>query len=144
MIQRKDSSPTRRTPTLPVSHAERGKATGAPSGRVAFDARGNAVWEMRTGDHRYSVDSSTTLVRRLVPPLSLETTNIVKKVSQTPVPAPAVPQTGGEKLDRRQMGTVRTYPVRPSAVAARGPVSRTVAKPRAKAGLLERWLGRGK
>lgn len=143
MVQRKDSSPTRRTPTLPVSQAERGKAAGAASGRVAFDSRGNAVWEMRTGGNRYSIDGSTTLVRKLVPPLSLEATNIIKKVSPTPVPAPAVPVMASEKLDRRQMGTVRTYPVRPT-VAGKGSAPRTTARTQAKPGLLERWLGRRK
>lgn len=143
MVQRKDSSPTRRTPTLPVSHAERGKSAGAPSGRVAFDSRGNAVWEMRTGRDRYSIDGSTTLVRKLVPPLSLETTNIVRKVSPTPVPPPTVPVMAAEKLDRRQMGTVRTYPVR-STVAAKGNAPRKTAGTQARPGLLERWLGRGK
>jgi hypothetical protein len=54
-----------------------------------------------------------------------------------------VPVMASEKLDRRQMGTVRTYPVRPT-VAGKGSAARTKASPQAKPGLLERWLGRGK
>jgi hypothetical protein len=79
MSQRDDTS-RRVAPTLPTSQAERGRQPSATSGRVAFDSRGNAVWEMRTADHRYVRDASTTLVRKLQSSqLSLETTAIVKK-----------------------------------------------------------------
>ncbi len=38
------------------------------SGRVAFDARGNPVWEWRTGEGTFHRDASTTLVQKLEAP----------------------------------------------------------------------------
>ena len=87
MSQRKDAAPTHLTPTLRTSHGDQGKPAHPTSGRVGFDARGNAVWEMRTTDHRYVRDASTTLVRKLVPPLSLEATAIVQKLTETDLSA---------------------------------------------------------
>jgi hypothetical protein len=141
MSPRKDAAPTRLTPTLRTSHAERGKPTDPTSGRVGFDARGNAVWEMRTADHRYVRDASTTLVRKLVPPLSMEATAIVRKPSATPVPKRTVPIDAGHVSGSTPMGTVRTYPVR-SAPAAQRAETRLKATSRARPGLLDRLFSR--
>ena len=53
----------------------------APSGRIAFDSRGNAVWEWRTetGDFKSDVDTQT--VRALQ-----EDTNVKLGVAPTPTP----------------------------------------------------------
>lgn len=141
MTRRQDAAPTRLTPTLRTSHAEHGKRTHETSGRVAFDPRGNAVWEMRTDDHRYVRDASTTLVRKLVPPLSIEATAIVKKPSAMPVPRRTVPIDAGHAPGSTPMGTVRTYPVR-SAPAAKRAAAKTSATSRARPGLLDRLLSR--
>jgi hypothetical protein len=143
MTHRKDAAPTRRTPTLRTSHADQGNPQPhQTSGRVAFDARGNAVWELRTADHRYVRDASTTLVRRIVPSLSIEATAIVKKPSATPVPKRSVPLDAGHAGDRAQMGTVRTYPVRSSSGAAKRPAAKSVVTSRARPGLLDRLFSR--
>ncbi len=141
MTHRKDAAPTRLTPTLRTSHAEQGKSTNPSSGRVAFDARGNAVWEMRTADHRYVRDASTTLVRKLVPPLSMEATAIVRKPSATPVPQRTVPIDAGHVSGGTAMGTVRTYPVR-SAPAAQRAATRSKVTSRARPALLDRLFSR--
>ncbi len=141
MSHRKDATSTRLTPTLRTSHGDQGKPTHATSGRVGFDERGNAVWEMRTADQRYMRDVSTTLVRKLVPPLSIEATAIVKKPPEMPVPKRAVPSDAGQLHDRARMGTVRTYPVR-SAPAAKRAAAKTIVTTRARPGLLERLFSR--
>ncbi|MCX7054782.1 MAG: hypothetical protein NTU56_11330 [Proteobacteria bacterium] len=142
MTRRKDAVPTRPTPTLRTSHAEHGKPARPTSGRVAFDERGNAVWEMRTSEHQYVRDASTTLVRKLVPPLSIEATAIVKGPSDTPVPKRAVPLDTGRPNDRAQMGTVRTFPVRSSSPAVKRPASKAMVTSRARPGLLDRLFSR--
>ena len=141
MSHRKDATPTRLTPTLRTSHGDQGKPAQPTSGRVAFDARGNAVWEMRTADRGYVRDASTTLVRKLAPPLSMEATGIVRKPSGTPVPQRTVPIDAGHAPGSTPMGTVRTYPVR-SAPAAKRAAPRTIVTSRARPGLLDRLLSR--
>jgi hypothetical protein len=66
------------------------------SGRVAFDARGNAVWEWRTGDGEFKRDASTTIVRKLEPTgLAIEATGIVRKPRlNSAAPKVAEPTTG--------------------------------------------------
>lgn len=50
------------------------------SGRVAFDARGNPVWEWRSEDGQFHRDASTSLVRKLESTeLSLEATVVVRQ-----------------------------------------------------------------
>jgi len=64
------------------------------SGRIAFDSRGNAIWEWRTGDKQFSRDVNTTLVERLESPdLSLQTTRIAK--GQPALPAGAADASQG-------------------------------------------------
>jgi len=142
MTRRKDAAPTRLTPTLRTSHTEHGKPAHPTSGRVAFDDRGNAVWEMRTADHGYVRDGSTTLVRKLVPPLSIEATAIVKKPSEMPVPKRAVPLDAGHAPDRAHMGTVRTYPARSSSVTTTRPAAKASVTSQAGPGLLGRLFSR--
>jgi len=142
MTRRKDAAPTRLTPTLRTSHGDRGKPAQPTSGRVAHDERGNAVWEMRTADHRYVRDASTTLVRKLVPPLSIEATAIVQKPSAMPVPKRTVPIDAGHAPDLAHMGTVRTFPVRSSSVAAKRPAAKAIVTSRARPGLLDRLFSR--
>jgi hypothetical protein len=133
------------TPTLAVSHDERGRVHEPPSGRVAFDHRGQAVWEMRTEDQRFVRDASTTLVRKLnAPSLSLEQTGIFKRQQpqqHAPGWKPAVPIEGGSPYDR--LGPIAAK----TAVKRAGP-PRTAAKiivtSRKPPGLLDRlqeWVG---
>jgi hypothetical protein len=142
MTHRKDSASTRLTPTLRTSTGDQGRPGQATSGRVAHDERGNAVWEMRTDDHRYVRDGSTTLVRKLVPPLSLEATVIVQKPPAMPVPPRAVPLDAGQVPDRIPMGTVRTFPVRSSSASTKRPAAQTGSKHRTRSGLLDRLFSR--
>ena len=142
MSQRKDAAPTHLTPTLRTSHGDQGKPAHPTSGRVGFDARGNAVWEMRTTDHRYVRDASTTLVRKLVPPLNLEATAIVQKPPVIPVPQRPVPLDAGQAPDRIPMGTVRTFPVRSSNVSTKRPAAKTGTTSRTRPGLLDRLFSR--
>jgi hypothetical protein len=145
-----DRSSTRRTPTVRTSVAETGRHPGIASGRVRFDDRGNAKWEMRTPGHTYVADASTTLVRKLVPPLSLEATARLPKMpfagGQDSKPQPAQPDVRPDRTERTltkaEMGTVRTFPVARKTVAAksgRAAEARTGARP---AGLIARLLGR--
>jgi hypothetical protein len=149
MTHRKDPAPTRVTPTLRVSHTETGKPAHPTSGRVAHDERGNAVWEMRTADHRYVRDGSTTLVRKLVPPLSIEATAILRKQPAAHAPKPAdaplqkrtVPADAINPYGSGHMGTVKTFPVR-SATAAKRVAPKKVATSRVRPGLLDRLFSR--
>ena len=52
----------------------------APSGRIAFDARGNAVWQWRTETGEFKSDVDTQTVRALQ-----EGTNATLGVAPTPV-----------------------------------------------------------
>lgn len=66
------------------------------SGRVAFDARGNAVWEWRTGDGEFQRDASTTILRKLEPTgLAIEATGIRRKLTPGSHAAPAPEPTTG-------------------------------------------------
>lgn len=66
-------------------------ADGKRSGRVAFDSRGNSVWEWQVETGVYSRDVNTESVRKLeLDELSLEDSAIRKADAQaTPVPTPA-------------------------------------------------------
>ena len=148
MTHRKVPAPTRVTPTLRVSHTEHGKPNHPTSGRVAHDERGNAVWEMRTPDHKYLRNGSTTLVRKLVPPLSIEATGIVRKVTPPAMPKAghpeqkrAVPADAINAYGSGHMGTVKTFPVR-SATASKRVAPKKVATFRARPGLLDRLFSR--
>ena len=105
---------------------------------------------MRTPGHTYVADASTTLVRKLVPPLSLEATARVPKLpsaggqgSGLHLPKPeARPDKPERTLTKAEIGTVRTFPVARKPVAAkpaRAAAPRTGAPP---AGLIARLFGR--
>jgi hypothetical protein len=55
---------------------------GAPTGRIAFDDRGNAVWQWRTDTGTFKSDIDTQTVRALQ-----EQTGV--KLGETPAPAAA-------------------------------------------------------
>lgn len=149
MSNRIDKSPTRRTPTLRTSETEASRQSAPASGRVSFDDRGNAKWEMRTAGNTYVPDATTTLVQKLVPPLSLEPTVRVPKLA-TAAPVERRPSTVAETKpartertpSRAEMGTVRTFPVPRSTATGRqkaGAMPKPAPKP---AGLLDRLFGR--
>jgi len=149
---RDSSSTTRIVPTFRTAAGDPAPHKHATSGRVGFDDRGNAVWELRTDDHEYSRDGSTTLVRKLqATQLSIEATGIIRRVDTSvsqplPLATPkrAVPDDAGHTnhyYDRAVMGTVRTFPVR-SRAAAKRPAPGTVGTKRSSPGLLDRLLGR--
>jgi hypothetical protein len=150
---RDSSSTTRLVPTFRTAPGDPAPQKHATSGRVGFDDRGNAVWEMRTDDKGYSREGSTSLVRKLqVPHLSLEATSILRKVETSvsqpldiPTPKRAVPDDAGHTNhfdDRAGMGTVRTFPVRSSAAAKRPAAGAVGTNKRSRPGLLDRLLGR--
>ncbi len=144
------------TPTLPTSTGEPEPAHDKVSGRVGFDARGNAVWEWRTADKGFVRDASTTLVRKLdVPQLSIETTAIARR-RQAPqverqaatagsarLAAPLPMGAGGGSNPYNRNGEYAAK----SAPAHRSPPrqqSRIIVTSRSKPGLLDRlqeWMG---
>ena len=70
-------------PEPPKGAAEEDPSRTKTSGRTAFDARGNAVWEWKTETGQYTTDASTTVVRKLEDSgLAIESTVIVKKPEQ--------------------------------------------------------------
>ncbi|MFO1406604.1 MAG: hypothetical protein U1F08_03615 [Steroidobacteraceae bacterium] len=127
------------------------------SGRVAFDARGNAVWEWRTGEGEFQRDASTTIVRQLEPEgLAIEATGILKPpglnsaakaeeptsgalAESAPPPLAIKEGSGGDPYNSsRNASHVR-------AAAAPRPAPRKPAPPVAapqKQGILGRLLGR--
>jgi hypothetical protein len=148
-IRKNETASTRLTPTLRTSDAETGRHPGLTSGRVAFDERGNAKWQMRISGHSFS-DGSTTLVRKLVPPLSLEPTVRVPKLTPASLPgrsqpglkAEVKPANPARAPTRAEMGTVRTFPVRSSTATLKAKTA-VGAKPHARpAGLMGRLFGR--
>jgi hypothetical protein len=126
------------------------------SGRVAFDSRGNAVWEWRTGDRQFSRDASTTLVERLeAPDLSLQTTRIAKG-AKPPAAArsgEALPRNAaesdtcnpynhpvadiGRRASQREPGDHPTTRPAPKLQAAKAP-----AKPQGLMERMQRLIGR--
>lgn len=127
------------------------------SGRVAFDARGNAVWEWRTGDGEFQRDASTTIVRKLEPQgLAIEVTGIVRRPGLAskapPAPAPttgALAESAPPPLAMKEPSGCDPYDssrnsshVRQAARrAAPKPASRIVVTPQRK-GIIGRLLGR--
>lgn len=103
------------------------------SGRVAFDPRGDAVWEFQTAEGAYAREANTELVRKLdAPSLTLEQTAIVKKA---PEPAPASPRCPGGGFDPYDRAAPRT----PTRTAPRfPPVNPVVLPQRRSVGLWQR------
>jgi hypothetical protein len=142
----------RPTPTLPQSDAERAAVRGdSSSGRVAFDARGNAVWEMRVDDRNYTRTASTTLVRKLaVPSLSIESTIIAKRPKYPAQPqhppqtvkhmAPMAGADGGNPYNRSGAAVLKAHTARQQSQAARN-TNRKGMAPKRSPGLLSRLLG---
>jgi hypothetical protein len=65
----------------------------APSGRIAFDDRGKAVWEWRTDTGTFKADIDTKQVRALQDAANVD-------ISETPTPTPPVsddPYSTGDK-----------------------------------------------
>jgi hypothetical protein len=143
MSQAQKPSPGTERPTANAASND-ASVREKPSGRVAFDARGNAVWEWRTGDKKFGREVSTTLVQKLeAPELRLATTAIVKAVKDTPADTPAgLPKSfnpyNHAAVDvARSTGTDRP---RSKSVVAR----LVVPQPRTRAGWLQRlreWVG---
>jgi hypothetical protein len=68
------------TPAIPAGTPASSSAT-PQSGRVQFDARGNAVWEWRTEAGEFSADINTQRLKKLeASDLSIEQTGKVKKI----------------------------------------------------------------
>ncbi len=110
-------------------------ASEGVSGRVAFDDRGNAVWEFQTEGGDYASEASTALVRKLdAPTLALEQTAIVKKTEE---PAPLPPQDLGGGFNPYDRVTPRPA-ARPALKLP--PVNPVVVPKRSGGGLLQRLL----
>ena len=125
------------------------------SGRIAFDSRGNAIWEWRTGDKQFSRDVNTTLVEKLESPdLSLQTTRIAKGQ-----PAFAARAVEGSQGNAAESGTYNPYnhpasdvprsAVRPAPgghpikkAAPKIQASKTSARPNGWVRLLQGLIGR--
>jgi hypothetical protein len=115
------------------------------SGRVAFDTRGDAVWEWRAGDGKFQRDASTSLVRKLeAHDLSLEATVIARKRYDDGSKKSARSCGGFDPYDN---AAARTSAGRAAArpVPARQPPRPPVMPQRTEPGLLHRltsWMGR--
>jgi hypothetical protein len=116
-------------------------STEKESGRVAFDARGNPVWEWRSGDGQFQRDASTSLVRKLeAPELSLEPTVVVRQPENEAL-SKAKLACGG--FDPYDTGPADAKPAGRPAPTPR-PVRPAVDPPARQPGLLERlqtWVG---
>jgi hypothetical protein len=133
----------------PAADASREKE----SGRVAFDARGNAIWEWRTPEGEFRRDASTTLVRKLERPgLHIETTAIIRK--HEGAPSGQIPASPGDVGSHRGFNPYesnagsRGYRATASRPAAARPPVKSFARPAAeKSGILGRlrnWVdGKG-
>lgn len=123
---------------------------------MAFDARGNPVWEWRTVDGQFQKDASTTLIASLeASELSLETTAIVKAQGSADAKKAGLPCGGFNPYDSGGVAA----PAAPAAPAVKAapvarrpapqrPVAQSAASPERKApGLLQRlqsWVdGKG-
>ncbi len=139
------------TPTSTPA-AGHGDAAAAPqtrekeSGRVAFDARGNPVWEWRVGDGQFARDASTSLVRKLeAPHLSLEATAIVRKQDGKPPPAKAQYPAGFNPYDSGAAPSGYSRPAS-QAVPVRQPARPAASPSQGEPGLMHKlrsWMRGG-
>ena len=142
------------TGDLPFSTTDTREMT---SGRVSFDARGNAVWEWRTGDGEFQRDASTTILRKLEPTgLAIEATGIRRKLTQGSQAAPAPEPTKGALAEsapppvvRKEVSGGDPYNSSRNAGHVRQAARRQSPKPAAKIvppeppkGIIGRLLGR--
>lgn len=103
------------------------------SGRVAFDPRGDAIWEFQTAEGEYAREANTELVRKLdAPSLALEQTAIVKKVAEPPAGPRPCPGGGFNPYD----SAAPRAPARPAIKFP--PVNPAVVPQRRSEGLLQR------
>lgn len=110
------------------------------SGRVAFDSRGNAVWEWRGEDGQFASDPSTTLVQKLeAPTLALEPTVIIAGPGKAPEGKSKLPCGGFDPYDRGN-NTAMAPPSRQQSKLVFPPVKPAIAPPRKKEGLLQRLM----
>jgi len=121
-----------------------GGSGDGPSGRVAFDSSGKAVWEFRDRNQNFVREPSTTMVQKIQSnDLSLEQTGVAKSQHGTASAggtAPAGPGDGWNPYERHGDSFGPT-PQSTAAAAARKP-SRIIVTKRSKPGLFERLLGR--
>ena len=112
--------------------AEEDPSRTKTSGRTAFDARGNAVWEWKTETGQYTTDASTTVVRKLEDSgLAIEPTVIVKKPEQ-PATKVEAPKGGGfNPYDRGVVKKERKVAQRPATPTRAGAPRQTAAPERA-------------
>ncbi len=146
-MSEEDRAPTITPDSGPGDAAAVAVSREKESGRVAFDARGNSVWEWRTGEGTFQRDASTSLVKKLeAPQLSLEATAIVRKQAGGSAKE-AAPSCGG--FDPYDSGAAPTGNARVASRAApsRPPARPVVAPSRTAPGLLQKlqsWIrGRG-
>jgi hypothetical protein len=103
------------------------------SGRVAFDPRGDAVWEFQTADGDFARDANTELVRKLdAAALSLEQTAVVKRPAEAASGPQPCPGGGFNPYDR-------AAPPAPARTALKFPPVHPVVVPQRRGGgLLQR------
>ena len=78
-----------------MSKPSKNDSQPAPSGRIAFDDRGNAVWEWRTDTGTFKADIDTQRVRALQ-----DATNVSIDEVPTPEPGPSDnPYSTGDKRE---------------------------------------------
>lgn len=136
------SDSKRVTPSKPEPPAPAGTGGGAAreltSGRVAFDSRGNAVWEWRSNDGQFARDVSTTLVQKLEEPaLELEPTVIIKQ-PDTATASESKLQCGGfDPYDRGNVEKAAPPRAQPPKLVF-PPVKPAIAPPQKSEGLLQR------
>ncbi len=128
----KQGDPPAGPPEPPKGPTEEDPSRTKTSGRTAFDARGNAVWEWKTETGQYTTDASTTVVRKLEDSgLAIEPTVIVKKPEQPATKIEAPTGGGFNPYDRGVVRKERTVAQRPAKPTRAGAPRQTAAPERA-------------
>jgi hypothetical protein len=87
------------------------------SGRAAFDARGNAVWEWRTDETgKFTTEASTTVLKKLeASDLAIEATHVIKPSEQAELKDEAKSGGGFNPYDRGAVNKETKSVQRPAA-----------------------------
>ena len=122
-------------PKIPSNHDPIGRSSGATaapqSGRVRFDARGNAVWEWQTETGKFSTEINTQRLRKLeAPELSIEQTNRVKKPEGLSLSDDAMPGGGFNPYDNSPSRTKAPDPYQVRYAKAMTPAKTSTAPER--------------
>jgi len=78
-----------------------------PTGRIAFDDRGNAVWEWRTDTGTFSCDVDTLRVKALQEASGVQLGDVPGPTGVDPYSTADIPQNVERKVPRRTLNDMR-------------------------------------